>query len=106
MAGVPELMILNLLRGREMYGYEIVQAIRTGTSDAVNLAEGVVYPVLHDLKREGALKSRRRIVEGRSRVYYTLTPQGEKRLSELTRTWSTLTGAIQTMLGGARAKTV
>ncbi len=28
MNGVPELLVLRLLRGREMYGYEIVQAIR------------------------------------------------------------------------------
>ena len=28
MAGVPELVVLRLLRDREMYGYEIVQAIR------------------------------------------------------------------------------
>src|SRR6478609_8771469 len=64
MAGVPELVILNLLREREMYGYQIVQAIRTGSSGALSLAEGVVYPVLHELKAEGALKARRQTVEG------------------------------------------
>src|SRR3954468_8848454 len=106
MAGVPELMILNLLREQEMYGYQIVQAIRAGTSGALSLAEGVVYPVLHDLKRDGALKSRRRIVDGRSRVYYTLTARGEKRLTDITRTWAELTGAIQTMLGGRHVKAV
>jgi PadR family transcriptional regulator, regulatory protein PadR len=107
MAGVPELMILNLLREREMYGYEIVQAIRVRTSDAVSLAEGVVYPVLHQLKQEGALKSRRRTVEGRSRVYYALTARGARRFSDLTETWSRLTGAIQGMLkGDSRVKTV
>ena len=61
MAGVPELMILRLLQQRDMYGYEIVQAIRTETGDIVSLGEGVVYTVLHALEREGALKSRRRI---------------------------------------------
>ena len=33
MAGVPELMILRLLQNRPMYGYEIVEAIRTETGD-------------------------------------------------------------------------
>ena len=39
MAGVPELMILRLLQQREMYGYEIVQAIRSQTGDVVSLGE-------------------------------------------------------------------
>ena len=50
MAGVPELMILRLLQEREMYGYEIVQAIRAQTREVVRLSEGVVYPVLHALE--------------------------------------------------------
>ena len=106
MAGVPELVILNLLREREMYGYQIVQAIRTGSSGALSLAEGVIYPVLHDLRQEGALKARRQTVEGRSRVYYTLTAKGEKRLAALARDWTGLTSAIQAMLGGRHAKAV
>ena len=32
MAGVPELLILKLLAGREMYGYELAAAIRTVTN--------------------------------------------------------------------------
>lgn len=100
MAGVPELMILRLLQDKEMYGYEIVAAIRSGTSEAVTLGEGVVYPVLHGLERDGALKSRRKAVNGRSRVYYTLTTKGARRLHDLTQTWTTLNGAIQTMLTG------
>ena len=37
MAGVPELVILNLLREREMYGYQIVQAIQLNSAGALNL---------------------------------------------------------------------
>ena len=59
-AGVPELMILRLLQDQEMYGYEIVQAIALRTGQAVTPGEGVVYPVLHGLQKDGALKSRRR----------------------------------------------
>ena len=49
MNGVPELLVLRLLRDGEMYGYEIVQAIRQETGEVVSLGEGVVYPVLHAL---------------------------------------------------------
>lgn len=91
-------MILRLLQQREMYGYEIVQAIRAETGDVVSIGEGVAYTVLHALEREGALKSRRRRVEGRSRIYYTLTPAGLRRYGELAGTWVTLARAIQAVI--------
>ncbi len=94
MNGVPELVILKLLQSREMYGYELVQAIRTQTGDAISLGEGVVYPVLHALEREGALKSRRKAVNGRVRVYYTATVKGTKRLAGLFAQWNRIAGAI------------
>lgn len=104
MNGVPELLILRLLKDREMYGYELVQAIRAATREAITLGEGVVYPVLHGLEKEGALKSRRKAVSGRTRVYYTVTPAGQKRLSALTSTWSKLNEAVaNTLNGGAYA---
>jgi PadR family transcriptional regulator PadR len=102
MAGVPELMILRLLQDREMYGYEIVQAIRAESGDVVSLGEGVVYTVLHALEREGALKSRRRKVDGRSRIYYGVTANGLKRYRDLANSWTTLTGAIQLVMKGGR----
>ena len=101
MAGVPELLILRLLQTREMYGYELVQAIRGETRDAVSLGEGVVYTVLHTLERDGALKSRRRAVEGRSRIYYTVTAAGLKRYGDLAQSWTTLADVIRSVIQGA-----
>ena len=101
MAGVPELLILRLLQNREMYGYELVQAIRAETRDTVSLGEGVVYTVLHALERDGALKSRRRAVEGRSRIYYTVTAAGLKRYGDLAHSWTTLADVIRSVIKGA-----
>jgi PadR family transcriptional regulator, regulatory protein PadR len=100
MNGVPELLILRLLEQREMYGYEIVEAIRSRTGEVVAVGEGVVYPVLHGLEDAGALRSRRRTVSGRSRIYYAVTPAGRRRLAQLSQSWSTLTTAIQSVLTG------
>jgi PadR family transcriptional regulator PadR len=100
--GVPELLILRLLQGREMYGYQLVEAIRAETRDAVTCGEGVVYPVLHGLERAGALKARRKTVNGRSRVYYALTPAGRRRLGALAASWTRLADAIHGVLKGAR----
>ena len=55
------------------------------------------------LEKAGALKSRRKTVAGRSRVYYSLTVKGARRLSTLTSRWSDLNGAVQALMGGALA---
>ena len=98
MNGVPELLILRLLQQEEMYGYEIVQAIRSRTDAVIAVGEGVVYPVLHGLERDGALRSRRKTVNGRSRIYYSVTPAGSHRLADLSEAWTNLADAIQRML--------
>jgi PadR family transcriptional regulator, regulatory protein PadR len=102
MNGVPELLILRLLQQEEMYGYEIVQAIHSRTDAVIAVGEGVVYPVLHGLQREGALTARRKTVNGRSRIYYSVTAKGSHRLADLSRSWTHLAGAIQKMLKGGQ----
>lgn len=95
MNGVPELLVLRILEDREMYGYELVQAIRAKTNDEISLGEGVVYPILHALERERALKSRRKRVNGRTRVYYSVTANGGKRLAALVGQWNRIAGAVR-----------
>ena len=107
MNGVPELLILRLLAQEEMYGYEIVQAIRNRTDTVIALGEGVVYPVLHGLEGDGALRSRRKTVNGRSRIYYSITRAGSHRLADLSENWTNLAAAIQNMLtGGQHAEVI
>jgi len=99
MAGVPELLILSLLKAREeMYGYEIVAAVGTTTGGTVSLKEGVVYPLLHALEADGLLKTQHRPVGGRTRVYYTLTSKGIRRLFDLTDDWRRLGDAVERAL--------
>ncbi len=103
MNGVPELLILRLLQHHEMYGYELVQAIHDTTDAVVSVGEGVVYPALHTLEREGALRSRRKTVNGRSRIYYSVTPAGSRRLADLSKDWVKLAAAIQNVLRGGQS---
>ena len=92
MSGVPELLLLRLLEQREMYGYELVRSIRQVTGDAISLGEGVIYPVLHSLERNGSLKSKRKPVGGRTRVYYSVTKKGRDRLEKLQNDWQQILG--------------
>jgi len=98
MSGVPELLLLSLLNEREMYGYELVRSIRDATGEAISLGEGVIYPVLHGLERNGALKASRKSVGGRTRVYYALTARGRTRLARLQQEWQRIQGGITSAL--------
>jgi PadR family transcriptional regulator PadR len=101
--GVPELLILQLLARRAMYGYEIVKAIQAETGRTLAFGEGCVYPCLHWLEAQKLLTSRRQEVAGRSRNYYQLTRRGGKRLEELTTDWDRVTSGISLLMRGAHA---
>jgi PadR family transcriptional regulator PadR len=99
MSGVPELLVLRLLARKEMYGYELVKAVRLVTEEAIVLGEGVIYPALHSLERAGALQATRKPVNGRTRVYYSVTPKGHQRLDRLSDEWQRISGGIKSALG-------
>jgi len=98
--GVPELLILHLLSVRAMYGYQLVQAIRLATNEALEFGEGCVYPILHRLEADGLLASRQETVGGRNRVVYRVTPRGTKRLQQTVATWRHVVDAVQGALTG------
>lgn len=98
--GVPELLLLKLLARRPMYGYELVRAIETATSQRLEFGEGCVYPVLHRLEQQGALASRRESVGGRTRLVYRVTSVGQKKLAESTSAWQRVVAAVNQVLEG------
>jgi PadR family transcriptional regulator, regulatory protein PadR len=102
MSGVPELMMLQLLANREMYGYELARTIRMLTTDAVSVGESVLYPALHLLESRDLVRGRKRAVDGRTRVYYTITAKGRRRLAYLTRDWRRIADGVEAVLAGAR----
>jgi PadR family transcriptional regulator PadR len=98
MSGVPELLVLRLLARQEMYGYELVKTIRLATGKSIALGEGVVYPTLHSLEKSGALKSTRRPVNGRTRIYYSVTVKGHQRLETLKAKWQDIRDGIESAM--------
>jgi PadR family transcriptional regulator PadR len=99
-SGIPELLILKLLQDREMYGYEIVQALARQTGDIISPGEGVIYPLLHALEKDGALRARPQDANGRTRIYYTLTAKGIRRLFDRTDEWTRMTRVVGQVLKG------
>ena len=103
--GVPELLALELLSRRPMYGYELVQAMREESGGAFDFGEGCVYPLLHKLEERGALASRRVPVGGRTRVVYRVTAPGKKHLAATAKKWRAIADAVHGILqGGEHAR--
>jgi PadR family transcriptional regulator, regulatory protein PadR len=100
--GVPELLVLQLLSRRAMYGYELVRSIEESSQQVLEFGEGCIYPVLHRLEKDGHLASRRDVVSGRSRVVYRVTAKGRKRLETQAAAWRRIAGAVQGVLQGER----
>ena len=99
--GVPELLILRLLAQRPRHGYALVHALKLATGEALEFAEGCIYPVLHRLEADRLLKCRRETVDGRSRLVYEVTPRGITRLAESMDTWAKVARAVEAALQGA-----
>ncbi len=100
--GVPELLLLRLLKNKPMYGYELVQAIRLATDSRLEFGEGCIYPLLHKLEAEKILQSRSKKANGRSRIVYTVTKKGQKKLSQSMNRWNDVKEAIELVLQGGQ----
>src|SRR5690242_16865049 len=98
--GVPELLILHLIDGQPMYGYELVQAIKQATSQTLDFGEGCIYPILHRLEHRSLVAASREPVSGRSRIVYRLTAKGKKHLGETVACWRRVVAAINGALQG------
>jgi PadR family transcriptional regulator, regulatory protein PadR len=98
--GVPELLILHLLSCKPMYGYELVQTIRSTTDQAFEFGEGCIYPILHRLEADGMLRAKAETVAGRCRVTYRVTDKGRRQLADSVTCWEQAVKAVSLVLRG------
>lgn len=47
------MLLLALLEGRDMYGYEMIEALRARSNEVFRLKAGTLYPLLHSLEAQG-----------------------------------------------------
>ena len=81
-------MVLSILAAGESYGYEIIQKVRELSGGHIEWSDGMLYPVLHRLEREGLIESEWREAEtGRERKYYSLSKEGRKALQNERHQW-------------------
>jgi PadR family transcriptional regulator len=90
-AASTEPLILTLLSKGESYGYALIQEVKRLSGAKIEWADGMLYPVLHRMEREGWIESHWGEAEtGRKRKYYSLKKDGRKALKDQREQWSTV----------------
>jgi PadR family transcriptional regulator, regulatory protein PadR len=88
MAASSRPLVLSILAQGENYGYALIQRVRELSGGQVQWADGMLYPVLHRLEREGLIESSWRASEtGRRRKYYWICKTGQTELARQLKQW-------------------
>ena len=102
--GTLDLLVLQTLQWGPQHGYGITQAIRTQSSEALQVETGSLYPALHRLERQGWVKAEWDITETNQRAkFYRLTPAGRKQLLRERDRWEQLVAAIGSVLNPVKS---
>lgn len=93
-------LVLSILAEGDSYGYAILQRVRELSQAQVEWAEGMLYPVLHRLEREGLITATwQESTAGRKRKYYHLNQTGRTALATERRQWLTVHNTMAKIWG-------
>ena len=59
LAGSSATLVLKLLDGRDMYGYQIIEELACRSNNVFQMKAGTLYPLLHGLEKKGLLNPMR-----------------------------------------------
>jgi len=100
--GTLDLLVLQALASGPTHGYGIATLVRQRTDGHIAIEDAALYQALHRLDRQGLVDAEWRPSENNRRArYYTLTPDGRKRLREETANWRRYARAVDALLAGA-----
>jgi PadR family transcriptional regulator PadR len=94
------LLVLGLLEEEPKYGYAIIKELEARSNSHFRMKEGSLYPVLHQLEKEGLLRTQWRQQRGKpNRRYYAITRKGRKALSAGRASFEAHVAATRSVLG-------
>ena len=89
-------LVLAILAEGDSYGYAILKRVSELSGGGLEWTDGMLYPVLHRLERQGHIEGRWGASEtGRRRKYYRVTDQGRAQLAEHRQQWQTVDAALR-----------
>src|SRR5580765_3430047 len=95
-AASTEPLILSLLSNGESYGYALIQEVKRLSENKIEWTDGMLYPVLHRMEREGWITSHWGDSEtGRKRKYYSIKQDGKKALKAQREQWVAVSGVFK-----------
>jgi PadR family transcriptional regulator len=95
-------LVLAILADGESYGYAILKRVRALSEGELEWTDGMLYPLLHRLRRLGYVTTEWRAPpEGRRRQYYKLTDDGRAALADQQRQWVAVTRALNDVWPGS-----
>jgi len=81
-------LVLAILEEGDSYGYAIIKRVTELSGGRIEWTDGMLYPVLHRLERQGFVTTKWGASEsGRRRKYYRLTRQGRTQLAAQRKQW-------------------
>jgi len=91
-------LLLTILSWGESYGYEIIQRVADLSGGVLEWSDGMLYPVLYKLEKDGLVQSSWRMEEGaRPRKYYSITKKGQEELVQEKAHWINVNEVLQTV---------
>ena len=94
-------LVLAILAEGESYGYAILKRVRVLSGGELEWTDGMLYPLLHRLRRLGYVTTEWRTPpEGRRRKYYAITDEGRAALADQQQQWVAVTRALNDVWPG------
>jgi len=92
-------LVLAILSEGENYGYAIIKRVSELSDGELQWTDGMLYPLLHRLERQGYVESFwGKSESGRQRKYYRLTPAGAEQLDCHRRQWQVVDKTMKGIL--------
>jgi PadR family transcriptional regulator, regulatory protein PadR len=93
-------VVLAILSDRPLHGYQIAKEMRHRSDDALELGQGVLYPILHRLEERGLIRGEwEQASGGPSRKRYAITRRGRSDLAARRTEWDAFSRAMSQVLG-------
>ena len=89
-------LVLAILAEGDSYGYAIIKRVAELSGGHLQWTDGMLYPVLHRLERQGLVAAKWGESEtGRSRKYYRITRAGRKQLAAQREQWEVVDDTLR-----------
>ncbi len=100
--GTLDMLVLKTLTRGHLHGYAIAKLIQQLSTDVLQVEEGSLYPALQRLELNGWIEGEwAQSANNRRARFYTITPEGRKKLLAETRRFEQVIGAIARVMGTA-----